>query len=254
MSSFSTCKFIYYQFKQIMKKSTLNLLLFFILLPLFSFSQQSLDLASCVIAEYAVNDHSDSDNDGDVCETKLVLSNSASYFNDEICQLSSISWTVFVDLNGDGTDDLEYSSNLPSNDMTLDDTNGNGIPDQYIPTTANNEIQNIPLPDIGGASSNHNVKWTVSDDCNLVDNCNSSFNIQDKKAPTPYCTSGFTLVFDGEPFEVFAEDFNFGSFDNCTEQEDLRISFSADSIVSTRMITCDDFFKFSCKYKYVCLG
>lgn len=225
-----------------MKKSNFTLAIFLVLsnLPFFSYSQQSLELASCEIIEYEVNDNSDSDGDGLVCEAKVTLSNSAFYTEDEVCQLSNINWTVIVDLDADGIDDLEYSSSLPSDDTVLDDTNNNGIPDLYIPMTMNNEIQNILLPDIEGPMSNHNVTWTVSDECDFGDVCATSFTVADKKSPTPFCISLASVVYDDYDQEINAEYFNVGVFDNCTDQEDIRISFSADSIVPTRLITCDD--------------
>jgi hypothetical protein len=106
--------------------------------------------------------------------------------------------------------------------------------------TMNNEVQNIQLPDIEGAMSNHNVDWSVSDDCELEDICTTSFTVVDNKSPTPFCVSLFSIVYDDYELMVYAEDFNVGVFDNCTDNEDIRISFSKDSIVPTRLITCDD--------------
>ena len=225
---------------QNMKKKNYLLYLLLLQLPIISYGQESLQLENCTDQQFAINDHSDSDNDGNVCEAKIVISNSASYTNNFECGLSNIKWTVTVDLFNDGSNDIEYSSSLPSNDNTLDDTNGNGIPDLYIAMTTNNEIQSIPIPDIDGGMSNHKITWSVSDDCDLGDLCVANFTVMDKKSPNSYCVALSTAIFNGFEFEVFAEDFNVGSFDNCTDMENLRFSFSGDSIVPTRLITCND--------------
>lgn len=226
---------------QNMKKNNNFLYFFLFLMPGFLSGQQVLKLENCSVQEFAINDHSDSDDDGVVCEAKILLTNSAYYENGNNCQLSDIKWTVTIDLFNDGVIDVEYSSSLPEDDDTLDDTNGNGIPDLYIPMTTNNEAQEIQLPDIEGASSDHKVTWKVSDDCDLGDLCITNFSVADKKAPTPFCVSLSTVIFDGvNTTEIFAEDFNVGVFDNCTDHENIRISFSDESIVPSRIMTCED--------------
>lgn len=223
---------------QIMKR---NLFLFLVSLIIIhdSYAQDLLTLASCDFVEYEVNDNSDVDGDGDICESMIILSNSASYTGN-VCQLSNIKWTVLVDLDADGTDDLEYSSSLPTDDITLDDTNGNGIPDLHIPMTTNGEVQSFQLPDIEGPNSNHKVRWLVSDDCDLGDLCVTNFSVVDKKAPTPFCLSIATIIYDNVDLEIEAEYFNLGVFDNCTDQENIRFSFSGESVIPRRLITCDD--------------
>ena len=78
--------------------------------------------------------------------------------------------------------------------------------------------------------SNHKVRWKVTDGCNNVHTCDYDFMVVDKKAPTPYCVSLSTAVMDmgpdGNPgVELWAIDFNVGSFDNCSDQENLRYTF-----------------------------
>lgn len=211
------------------------------MLPTFLYAQESLDIALCQSVNFEVNDHSDSDSDGVVCEgINLVLSNNASYEDDIVCDLSIIQWIVSIDLESDGSIDYEYRSDLPANDFTFNDSNNNGIPDMYIPPTMNNEVQNINLPDIAGSMAEHTVIWNVSDDCDLSDECSSNFLLLDKKAPTPFCVSLYTIEYEGDDTKIFAEDFNIGVFDNCTDQDDIRISFSKESIIPERPITCDD--------------
>jgi len=210
------------------------------------------EIASCDDQMYAINDHSDEDDDGDVCEAKLVLTNSAIDEGSENCPTSWLKWQVTIDLWGDGTIDLEYSSFLPVFDTQFNDSNGNGIPDRYIAPTANGENVNISLPDIGGSMSNHKVNWSVTDGCNNTTTCSNDFMVVDKKAPTPYCIDVSSSVMENTgTVELWAIDFNLGSFDNCTDQEALRFTFTdvapendpnydADSHSSSRVFDCTD--------------
>ncbi|MFT4533889.1 MAG: hypothetical protein ACJA1A_000067 [Saprospiraceae bacterium] len=213
-------------------------------------------IEDCEDKMFAINDHSDSDNDGIVCEAKIVLTNVATDPGSENCPTGWLKWQVFVDLWGDGTTDLEYSSFLPPFDSQFNDTNGNGIPDVYLSPTANGETVSVPLPDIVGSMSNHKVSWKVTDGCNNVTTCDYEFMVVDKKAPTPYCISVSTAVMDmgpdGEPgIDLWAIDFDLDSYDNCSDQENLRFTFtdvapqddpSYDPIQrsSSKTFTCDD--------------
>ncbi len=203
------------------------------------------EIQDCDDKMFAINDHSDSDDDGVVCEAKITLTNVATDAGSQNCPTGWLKWQVFVDLWGDGTDDLEYSSFLPPFDTQFNDTNGNGVGDVYLAPTANGETVSVPLPDIAGSMSNHKVRWKVTDGCNNVTTCDYDFMVVDKKAPTPYCVSLSTAVMDmgpdGNPgVELWAVDFNVGSFDNCTAQENLRYSFSGTDIVPSRVFGCAD--------------
>lgn len=189
-------------------------------------------IEDCEDKMFAINDHSDSDGDGVVCEAKITLTNVANDPGSDNCPTGWLKWQVFVDLWGDGTVDLEYSSFLPPFDTQFNDTNGNGIPDVYLSPTANGETVSVPLPDIVGSMSNHKVDWKVTDGCNNVTTCSYDFMVVDKKAPTPYCVSLSTAVMDmgpdGNPgVDLWAIDFNVGSFDNCSDQENLRYTFTS---------------------------
>ncbi len=184
-------------------------------------------IEDCDDKMYAINDHSDSDDDGEVCEAKITLENVATDEGSANCPTGWLKWQVLVDLWGDGTVDLEYSSFLPPFDTQFNDTNGNGIPDVYLSPTANGETVSVPLPDIVGSMSNHKVSWKVTDGCNNVTTCDTEFMVVDKKAPTPYMVSLSSAIMDEVcTVELWAIDFNIGSFDNCTAQEDLRYTFS----------------------------
>jgi hypothetical protein len=213
-------------------------------------------IEDCEDKMFAINDHSDSDNDGNVCEAKITLTNVATDPGSENCPTGWLKWQVFVDLWGDGTLDLEYSSFLPTFDNTFNDTNGNGIADKYLAPTVNGATVSVALPDIVGSMSNHKVTWKVTDGCNNVTTCSYDFMVVDKKAPTPYCVSLSTAVMEmGENNQpgvnLWAIDFNIGSFDNCTDQENLRYTFTTtppeddanydeDLHSSFKTFTCDD--------------
>jgi hypothetical protein len=213
-------------------------------------------IEDCEDKMFAINDHSDSDNDGNVCEAKITLTNVATDPGSENCPTGWLKWQVFVDLWGDGTLDLEYSSFLPTFDNTFNDTNGNNIPDKYLAPTVNGATVSVALPDIVGSMSNHKVTWKVTDGCNNVTTCSYDFMVVDKKAPTPYCVSLSTAVMEmGENNQpgvnLWAIDFNIGSFDNCTDQENLRYTFTTtppeddanydeDLHSSFKTFTCDD--------------
>jgi len=185
------------------------------------------ELEVCEDQMFEVNDHADSDNDGIVCEAKVVLTNVAIDAGSENCPTGWLKWQVVVDLWGDGTEDLEYSSFLPPFDSNFNDTNGNNIPDVYLAPTANGETVSVSLPDIEGSMTNHKVTWKVTDGCNNVKSCSYNFMVVDKKAPTPYCIDISSAVMESDgTVELWAIDFNIGSFDNCTEQDDLRYTFT----------------------------
>jgi len=120
----------------------------------------------------------------------------------------------------------------------------------------------INIPDAIPADcgeTQHRVVWKVYDGCGNVTSTESFFTVQDKKAPTPYCVNLSTALMadpDGagpevSNVELWAIDFDFGSFDNCTSFDDLRYTFTdvapendPDYIPSrrssARAFTCDD--------------
>jgi hypothetical protein len=137
-------------------------------------------IEDCKDKIFAINDHNDSVDDGEVCETMITLTNVANDLGSENCPSGWLNWQVFVDLYGDGTDDLEYSSFLPPFDNSFNDTNGNGIPDVYLAPTSTGDSVSIALPDIIGNFSNHKVTWKVTDGCNNVTLCDIEFFVSDQ--------------------------------------------------------------------------
>ena len=91
-----------------------------------------------------------------------------------------------IDYNNDGTVDVEGSGR-----------DANGIHDY----------------------GNHSITWTITDHCGNVNSCTYNFTIRDSKPPTPYCLSEAVIVtmpVGTGPAEIWADDFDLGSFDNVT--------------------------------------
>jgi len=207
---------------------------------------------SCSPGMYPVDDYTDADNDGDLCEAiGLMLTNTADDNGD--CASAWLKWTVLVDIWGDGTFDYEFSSSLPVSDSNFNtDNNGNGIPDVYLAPTQSGDEVKVTLPDdIASSMNNHKVRWTVSDGCQNVTSCETTFMVVDKKAPTPYCIDISTALMDNGMVEIWACDFDLGSFDNCTASDDLRFTFTdtkpqndprydPSTGCSSRVFDCDD--------------
>lgn len=185
-------------------------------------------LDDCEDKIFAINDDSDSDQDGEVCEAMITLTKVATHPSSEHCPTGWLKWQVFVDLLGDGTNDLEYSSFLPALDNEFNDTNGNGIPDIYLSPTNSGDEVNIQLPDLIGALSHHKVSWKVTDGCNNVTSCTSEFLITDQTSPTAACQDTITVgISQIGSSKLWAKNYISGAIDNCSSTEDLRYTFSA---------------------------
>jgi hypothetical protein len=88
----------------------------------------------------------------------------------------------------------------------------------------------------------HTIYWFVEDGCGNVMKQVDTFEVLDCKAPTPYCKAGIITVVmpSTQSIDIWASDLDDGSFDNCTEQEDLIFSFSSDTSETSRTFDCDD--------------
>ena len=207
------------------------------------------------------------------------------------CPSQWLKWNVYVDIGADWIFEREYSSfvaedmdnaadPLWSEDNAADNLRvfGYEIPDVRVGNRGGvdnagglDELGATPpgfeyminIPDAIPADcgdTQHRVEWRVYDGCGNVSSTVSFFTVQDIKAPTPFCINLSTALMedpDGagpEPSQValWAIDFDFGSFDNCTDPSELRFTFSDvppgddpdfDPIrrSSTRVFSCDDF-------------
>ena len=163
---------------------------------------------------FGVDDYWDDDNDGLICElvNDVEVEMTAQDLGD--CPSEWIKWVVLVDLWSDGTADLEYSSFLPHSDQ------------YYIePSQTNGKaILELDKDDISAPWAIHRLEWKGFDGCGNVSQCVQFVEVTDKKAPTPYCVNTSTALMEGddEPIlELWAKDFDLGSFDNCDDEENL---------------------------------
>ncbi len=88
----------------------------------------------------------------------------------------------------------------------------------------------------------HRVIWEVEDECGNIETCAVIVSVDDDKAPTPYCIPEIvTVVMETSgSVTIWASDFDFGSFDNCSETNELIASFSTNTNNTSMQFTCDD--------------
>lgn len=88
----------------------------------------------------------------------------------------------------------------------------------------------------------HKVTWEVTDKCGNVETCMNLVTVRDGKKPSPYCLTTVTTVVmpSTGSIEIWASDFDYGSYDNCTPQEELEFSFTANKNNTNATFTCED--------------
>lgn len=94
----------------------------------------------------------------------------------------------------------------------------------------------------------YNMQYTATDNCGNSSSISFPVHVYDCKAPTPYCNSGIVVelspvdtngdgVNDNGQVQVWASDFDAGSFDNCSST--VSTSFSSDVNDISVTYTCD---------------
>jgi subtilisin-like proprotein convertase family protein/uncharacterized protein YrzB (UPF0473 family) len=125
-----------------------------------------------------------------------------------------ISWKI--DAFADGTYDI--FSSQPG--MTYDDASG------YYPF------------------GTHRIFWNAEDLCGNANTCSFLFTVEDCKQPTPYCYNGLaTVVMPVMPnpmVDIWANDFDAGSFDNCCATEDLQFRMIRSADNPNNVLPADD--------------
>ena len=167
---------------------------------------------------FAVNDYWDSDNDGVVCEMTSDVDVYSIAMDSGDCGSAWIKWVAEVDLWYDGTVDLTYSSFLPHNSRYYIAPSMTGTPG----------VVRLYKDDISAEWAKHVIEWKAFDGCGNVDRCHQYVEVVDKKAPTPYCVGISTALMSpetGNLAEIWAKDFNLGSYDNCTQEQRLGYTF-----------------------------
>jgi len=108
---------------------------------------------------------------------------------------------------------LRWTASVLQNGVTISTSEGAG-----------NEFE--VNTEVGSPGLDHQILWTVSDGCGNSATAITEISFQDLKPPTPFCIAGLSTVAmensNGVP--VWASDFDFGSFDNCTPASELRFS------------------------------
>ena len=137
------------------------------------------------------------------CVSRIELNATA----EDDCDQQDIVYSYEIDLNNDGTVDISG--------------NGNSI---------NRTV------DYG----THKVTFFATDECDNTGDCEQLVTVQDDKAPTPYCLGEVvtTLNEDGIA-EIWASDFDNGSFDECSGNNNVIVAFNAAGTELARTYNCD---------------
>ncbi len=148
------------------------------------------------------------------------------YQDTTVCIYNSCEGPVEIEVNAtdDCTEELFYKWRV---DLDLD-----GI---YDIQGLGNKINVIWEP------GTYQVYWTVEDYCGNVAIEKYLVTVEDCKPPTPYCYSGIATAImpQGGEIALWAVDYDNGSFDNCTPQENLVFSFSKDTTDTSFTVSCD---------------
>ncbi len=133
-----------------------------------------------------------------------------------ICSFDTDCLTGYVDLLMTGIDSCTDESNLIWSYTVDIDRNGS------IDLNGNSAHfkQNLPY-------GSHKLSWKLEDQCGNFSTCTQIITVVDCKKPTPYCISSITLPLmqPNGTIEVWARDFDLGSYDNCSDTSDLWFTF-----------------------------
>jgi len=161
---------------------------------------------------------------------KATVSLEADIKGTSVCSSSNLLYYhITIDLNGDGIVDMIASSSFDpgySNTWYLDSIDNKQK--TYLTPDAKGDFK-LKLPSfiVDAGSTNHKVLWRLSDNCGNLSESASTFMVVDKKAPTPFCVSISTVLFqiNEDKIQLWAKDFDKGSFDNCTPPSSLAFTY-----------------------------
>ncbi len=137
---------------------------------------------------------------------------------------------VNIDIVAEANDDCSSDETLVWSYKV--DYYNNGVTDRS--GTTNNASGLYP-------SGTHKVYWTVADDCGNVTECNQLVTVHDDKNPTPYCLGGVVTVMPEEGvIEIWASDFDKGSYDSCPEDGNVVVAFSTNPNDNVFSVSCED--------------
>jgi hypothetical protein len=87
------------------------------------------------------------------------------------------------------------------------------------------------------SSGVYSMTYIVADHCNNTSTCTTSVVVEDCKKPVPYCVNGLSVTLEQDTsVTIIADDFNDGSFDNCSGE--LVFSFSPDVSFNSMSFDC----------------
>ena len=169
---------------------------------------------------------------GPGCEGAIEIRPSIS---DDCTNLSDLRIDYKIDLFNDSNFDLLGYSDNQGNVYPY--PNPNNLPVSSFVATAANADGTYPV-------GTHRILWGAEDGCGNINVCSYFFTVEDCKPPTAYCEIGVSTIpmpqASGGFVDIWAEDFNLGSTDNCTLEDDLSYSFSTDINDNVRRLTCAD--------------
>ncbi|MBK8492613.1 MAG: T9SS type A sorting domain-containing protein [Saprospirales bacterium] len=95
----------------------------------------------------------------------------------------------------------------------------------------------VTIPNVGVGE--YEVTYSVTDNCGNTAYETITITVEDCKKPTPLCDNGLVVeIMQTQMVEVWASDFDEGSFDNCGPI--AYFSFSPDTTDVSTIYTCDD--------------
>ncbi len=139
----------------------------------------------------------------------------ASATDNGACGTDWLKWEVDVDLYADWEVDYTFSTSLDPSDPF------------YLTPTMDTMYLDLPDGIEANCSQVHRVHWKVEDGCGNFKSQTQYVTIKDLKKPTPYCLSLSSALMQNGRVELWAKDFDTGSFDNCTDNEYLIYTFSS---------------------------
>jgi hypothetical protein len=144
--------------------------------------------------------------------------------------------------NGCAIPDVCIEDNTCAATVLLPEPEVTECTDQYT-VTAQIKIGGVWLtgfgPYLNVAPGTYEVRYVAQDYCNNQTQCLTTVTVKDCKKPTPYCKNGLIIeIMQTGMVDVWASDFDAGSFDNCPGT--LKLSFSANVNDIGNTYTCDD--------------
>ena len=145
---------------------------------------------------------------------------------------NELTCTGMINLSVSATDDcaapdeLDFAYTLTLESGAIINGQGNAI--------------NAPYP-----YGEHSIVWSVTDQCGNFTTCAQTVHIKDCKAPNAICLSGININLTQMPgnvpmAEIWANDLNVSTTDNCTATEDLEYAFDLNFTQPSKIFDCSD--------------